>query len=149
MTSLYHVIVPIKLLIHHSYHALYITGGRVVFKNVWWHYSLKRYLVDPGPWTSKIGAESGQELWLVDVVWQSLNCCLRMTDKRQTVTKVKCKSDKSTTKQSIFVDYSLEEALEVCFLSFAEELRTLSYSTKGTETRPNLHLQPRLPDKLF
>ena len=57
-----------------------------------------------------------------------------MTDKRQTVTKVKCKSDKSTTKQSIFVDYSLEEALEVCFLSFAEELRTLSYSTKGTET---------------
>ena len=39
-----------------------------------------------------------------------------MTDKRQTVTNVKCKTDKSTTKQSIFVDYSLEEALEVCFL---------------------------------
>ena len=39
-----------------------------------------------------------------------------MTVKRQTVTNVKCKTDKSTTKQSIFVDYSLEEALEVCVL---------------------------------
>ena len=39
-----------------------------------------------------------------------------MTVKRQTVTNVKCKTDKSTTKQSIFVDYSLEEALEVCSL---------------------------------
>ena len=39
-----------------------------------------------------------------------------MTVKRQTVTNVKCKTDKSTTKQSIIVDYSLEEALEVCVL---------------------------------
>ena len=39
-----------------------------------------------------------------------------MTVKGQTVTNVKCKTDKSTTKQSIFVDYSLEEALEVCVL---------------------------------
>ena len=33
--------------------------------------------------------------------------CLRMTDKRQKATKVKCKRDESLTKQSIFVEYSL------------------------------------------
>ena len=33
--------------------------------------------------------------------------CLRMTDKRQKPTKVKCKPDESLTKQPIFVEYSL------------------------------------------
>ena len=33
--------------------------------------------------------------------------CLRMTDKRQKATKVKCKHEESLTKQSIFVEYSL------------------------------------------
>ena len=31
---------------------------------------------------------------------------LQMTDKRQKVTKVKCKCDESTTKQSFFVEYN-------------------------------------------
>ena len=33
--------------------------------------------------------------------------CLRMTDKRQKATKVKCKHDESITKQSIFVEYNV------------------------------------------
>ena len=33
--------------------------------------------------------------------------CLRMTDKRQKATKVKCKREESLTKQSVFVEYSL------------------------------------------
>ena len=33
--------------------------------------------------------------------------CLRMTDKTQKATKVKCKREESLTKQSIFVEYSL------------------------------------------
>ena len=33
--------------------------------------------------------------------------CLRMADKRQKATKIKCKRDESLTKQSIFVEYSL------------------------------------------
>ena len=32
--------------------------------------------------------------------------CLQVTDKRQKVTKVKCKWDESTTKQSLFVEYN-------------------------------------------
>ena len=40
--------------------------------------------------------------------------CLRLTDKRQKATKVKCKREESLTKQSIFVRYSLEEAFEFC-----------------------------------
>ena len=35
------------------------------------------------------------------------SCCLRMTDKRQKATKVKCKREESQTNQSIFVEYSL------------------------------------------
>ena len=42
--------------------------------------------------------------------------CLRMTDKRQKVAKVKCKCNESLTKQSIFVEYSL---LQKKHLSFA------------------------------
>ena len=41
---------------------------------------------------------------------EQLHCfgyCLRMTDKRQKATKVKCKCEESLTKQSIFVEYSL------------------------------------------
>ena len=41
---------------------------------------------------------------------EQLHCssyCLRMTDKRQKATKVKCKREESLTKQSIFVEYSL------------------------------------------
>ena len=41
---------------------------------------------------------------------ESLHCfsyCLRMTDKKQKATKVKCKREESLTKQSIFVEYSL------------------------------------------
>ena len=35
------------------------------------------------------------------------SCCLRMTDKRQKATKVKCKRDDSLIKQPIFVEYIL------------------------------------------
>ena len=38
---------------------------------------------------------------------QCFSCCLRMTDKKQKATKVKCKREESLTKQSIFVEYSL------------------------------------------
>jgi len=41
---------------------------------------------------------------------EQLHCfsyCIRMTDKRQKATKVKCKSEESLTKQSLFVEYSL------------------------------------------
>ena len=41
---------------------------------------------------------------------EQLHCfgyCLRMTDKRQKATKVKCKREESLTKQLIFVEYSL------------------------------------------
>ena len=41
---------------------------------------------------------------------EQLHCfsyCLRMTDKRQKATKVKCKREESLTKQSIFVESSL------------------------------------------
>ena len=54
---------------------------------------------------------------LVDeVVTQMLIIVLRMTDKRQKATKVKCKRGESLTKQSIFVEYSL---LQNKHLSFA------------------------------
>ena len=48
--------------------------------------------------------------------------CFRMIDKRRMVTKVKCKCNESTTKQSIFVEYklfSLAEAFEFCWSLFA------------------------------
>ena len=41
---------------------------------------------------------------------EQLHCfsyCLRMTDRRQKATKVKCEREESLTKQSIFVEYSL------------------------------------------
>ena len=63
-------------------------GGPFAWRNVWnskeilyrWH---------------KICPESGQELWLVDVVVILFYLLLRMTDKRQKATKVKCKRDES------------------------------------------------------
>ena len=54
-----------------------------------------------------------------------------MTDKRQKATKVKCKQgrkrEKSTTRQSIFLEYilSLEKASDFYWSSFAEEHKTL------------------------
>ena len=36
-----------------------------------------------------------------------LSYCLRMTDKRQKASKVKCKRNESLTKQPIFMEYSL------------------------------------------
>ena len=45
----------------------------------------------------------GQELCLVNIV--NLLFQLLFTNDRQKATKVKCKCDKSTTKQSIFVEY--------------------------------------------
>ena len=41
---------------------------------------------------------------------EQLHCfsyCLRMTDKRQKATEVKCKREESLAKQSIFVEYTL------------------------------------------
>ena len=46
----------------------------------------------------------------VDWSTEQLHCfsyCLRITDKRQKATKVKCKREDSLTKQSIVVEYSL------------------------------------------
>ena len=48
------------------------------------------------------------------------SCCLRMTDKRQLATKVKCKRDKSITKEAIMVEYIL---LLKKHLSFTGALR--------------------------
>ena len=53
------------------------------------------------------------------------NCfsyCLRMTDKRQKATKVKCKHKEALTKQSIFVEYSLlyKKHLSFCWSLWAD-----------------------------
>ena len=56
-----------------------------------------------------------------------------MTDKRQKAAKVKCKSDESLTKQSIFVEYSLLQKQHLsfqCWSSFADEHNTFLKSTR-------------------
>ena len=53
-----------------------------------------------------------------------------MTDKRQKATEVKCKREESLAKQSIFVEYTLEEVFEFCWSSLADEHKHLPKSTR-------------------
>ena len=89
-------------------------------------------------WWRKICPESGQELWLVDIVvilfypWGGWFYLLFTSDRKKTkATKVKCKRgrerDKFTTKQSIFpVNIpNFKKASGFCWSSFAVEHKTL------------------------
>ena len=73
---------------------------------------------------------------------EQLHCfsyCLRMTDKRQKATKVKCKRDESLTKQSILfcgIQSSLEQAFEFCWSLFTDEHNT--HNTLPKSIRRNL-----------
>ena len=60
-----------------------------------------------------------------------LSYCLRMTDKRQKATKVKCKRQESLTKQSIIVEYGLfsRRRIWVYWSSLADEHNALPKST--------------------
>ena len=57
--------------------------------------------------------------------------CLRMTDKRQKATKVKCKGHECFENVNICGIYSsLEEAFEFCWSSFADEHNALPKSAR-------------------
>ena len=72
-----------------------------------------------------------------DWLKEQLHCfsyCLRMTDKRQKATKVKCKHDESLTKQSIFVDYSLLYNNHLTFTGARSQMNTTLYQNRPGET---------------
>ena len=62
------------------------------------------------------------------------SCCLRMTDKRQKATKVKCKRDESLTKQSIFVEYSLLQNKHLSYAGAPSQMNTTFYQNRPGET---------------
>ena len=57
-----------------------------------------------------------------------------MTDKRQKATKVKCKRDKSITKQSIFVEYILLEKKHLSFAGARSPMNITLYKNRPGET---------------
>ena len=67
------------------------------------------------------------------------SCCLRMTDKGQKATKVKCKRDESLTKRSIFVEFE-----HFSFAGARSQMNTtlLPKSTGRNVKLNNLHLEP-------
>ena len=60
----------------------------------------------------------------------SFTCCLRMTEKRQKATKVKCKREESLTKQSIFVEYSLLQKKHWSFAAAHWQMNTTLYQNR-------------------
>ena len=60
--------------------------------------------------------------------------CLRTTDMRQTVTKVECKRDESTTTQSIFVEYILLQTKHLSFAVPRSQMNTKRYHNRLGET---------------
>ena len=68
---------------------------------------------------------------------EQLHCfsyCLRMTDKRQKATKVKCKREESPTKQSIFVSYSLLCKKHLSFAGARWQMNTTLYQNRPEDT---------------
>ena len=68
---------------------------------------------------------------------EQLHCfshCLRVTDKRQKATKVKCKCDESLTKQSIFVEYSLLYNKHLSFAGARSQMNTTLYQNRSKKT---------------
>ena len=70
--------------------------------------------------------------------------CLRMTDKRQKVVKVKCKCDESLTKQSIWVEYSILQMKHLSSAGAHTQMNTTLFQNRPGETYnwTNLHLEP-------
>jgi len=69
---------------------------------------------------------------------EQLHCfsdCLRMTDKRQKATKVKCKREESLTKQSIFVEYSLLYKKHLSFAGARGQINTTLYQNRPEDTQ--------------
>ena len=68
---------------------------------------------------------------------EQLHCfsyCLRMTDKRQKATKVKCKRDEFLTKQSIFVEYSVLQNKHLSFAGAHSQMNTTLYQNRPQKT---------------
>ena len=57
-------------------------------------------------------------------------CCLRMTEKRQKATKVKCKCQESLTKQLIFVECSLLQKKHLSFAGAHWQMNTTLYQNQ-------------------
>ena len=60
--------------------------------------------------------------------------CLRMTDKQQKATKVKCKGEESQTKQPIFVEYSLLLKKHLSFAGARWQMNTTLYQNRPEDT---------------
>ena len=68
-----------------------------------------------------------------DWLTEQLHCfsyCLRMTDKRQKATKVKCKHKESLTKQSIFLEYSLLQRKHLSFAGARRQMNTTLHQSR-------------------
>ena len=70
---------------------------------------------------------------------------LRMIDKRQKATKVKCKCEESLTNQSIFMEYSLLQKKHLSFAGAPWQMSTTLCQNRleGTHNWTNLNLEPR------
>ena len=70
--------------------------------------------------------------------------CLRMTDKRQKATKVKCKREESLIKQSIFLEYTLLQKKRLSFAGACWQMNTTLYQNRPEDTQnwTNLYLKP-------
>ena len=60
--------------------------------------------------------------------------CLRMTDKRQKATKVKCKCAECLAKQSIFVEYTLLQEKRLSFAGAHWQMNTTLYQNRPEDT---------------
>ena len=68
---------------------------------------------------------------------EQLHCfsyCLRMTDKRQKATKVKCKREESRAKQPIFVEYTLLQKKRLSFAGARWHMKTTLYLNRPEDT---------------
>ena len=71
-----------------------------------------------------------------DWTTEQLHCfsyCLRMTDKRQKATKVKCKRDESITKQVIFVEQILLQKKHLIFVLVRSQMITTLHQNRPGE----------------
>ena len=78
---------------------------------------------------------------------EQLHCfsyCLRITDKRQKASKIKCKREESLANQSIFVEYTRLQKKRWSFAGARWQMNTTLYQNRPEDTQnwTNLYLEP-------